>query len=220
MDPLIPAHLDHLVVTVPDLSAAVAEIEAATGVRAVPGGRHPGLGTANFLIGLAPAGWEAGARTYLEILGPDPEQERPADGTLPLDAHLATTPRLQTWAIHPPAFAAKVAAANTEGVDVGEVRGMSRETAEGELLEWQLTSRAPLPGEGTQPFLIDWGLSRHPAEGELPSLELLGFAIESPEPDRTRFALEVLGASDTEVVAGPEFRLRARLRGPGGELAF
>ena len=137
---------------------------------------------------------------------------------MPLDAHLATAPRLQTWAIHPPAFAAKVAAANSEGVDVGEVRGMSRETAEGELLEWQLTSRAPL--QGTQPFLIDWGLSRHPAEGELPSLELLGFTVESPQPDRTREALEVLGASDAEVVAGPEFRLRARLRGPGGELAF
>ncbi|RAC08493.1 VOC family protein, partial [Burkholderia multivorans] len=108
MDPVIPAHLDHLVVTVPDLAAGVDDFARATGVRPVPGVR-----AANFLVGLAPAGLQAGARTYLEILGPDPGQERPADGTLPLDAHLATAPTLQTWAIHPPEFPDRVAAANS-----------------------------------------------------------------------------------------------------------
>ncbi|GAA1637489.1 MULTISPECIES: VOC family protein [Brevibacterium] len=220
MAALIPAHLDHLVVTVPDLPAAVAEIERATGVPAVPGGRHPGLGTANFLIGLAPAGRPDGAHTYLEILGPDPEQEAPADGTLPLDAHLATAPTLRTWAIHPPAMAATVAAVRTAGIDVGEVRDMSRETAEGNLLAWQLTSRSPLPQEGIQPFLIDWGDSVHPAEAALPSLDLLEFIVEVPYVAATRSMLEVLGAGDTEVATGPERRLRARLRGPGGELTF
>ncbi|RBP63451.1 glyoxalase-like protein [Brevibacterium sanguinis] len=219
-DTAIPAHLDHLIVTVPDLGEAVAEVERLTGVSAVPGGRHPGRGTANFLIGLAPAGWGPGARTYLEILGPDPGQERPADGTLPLDAHLAEGLTLQTWAIHPPAFAAKVAGANTEGVDIGEVRDMSRETTDGTLLEWRLTSRTPLPDNGTQPFLIDWLDSVHPAEADLPSLDLLEFTIETPDVDATRRALQALGAGDAEVVAGSAHRLHARLRGPGGELEF
>lgn len=97
---------------------------------------------------------------------------------------------------------------------------MSRETPDGDLLEWRLTSRSPLPAAGTQPFLIDWGESHHPAEASLPRLELLDFAIETPEVDATRSALEVLGAGDTRVVEGPEPRLRARMRGPGGVLEF
>ena len=216
----IPAQLDHLIVTVPDLEAGVAAVEEATGVRAVPGGSHPGRGTANFLLGLAPTGWPEGAHTYLEILGPDPQQEKPADGTLPLDAHLATEPTLQTWAIHPPAFLAKVAAANTAGIDFGEVQDMARDTAEGDRLEWRLTTRSPLPHEGAQPFLIDWGESVHPAEAALPTLELLEFRVESPEPEAARQVLEVLGAGDTTVVEGSNCRLRARLRGPGGILEF
>ena len=216
----IPAELDHLIITVPDLEAGVAAVEEATGVRAVPGGSHPGRGTANFLLGLAPTGWPEGAHTYLEILGPDPQQEKPADGTLPLDAHLATEPTLQTWAIHPPAFLAKVAAANTAGIDFGEVQDMARDTAEGDRLEWRLTTRSPLPHEGAQPFLIDWGESVHPAEAALPTLELLEFRVESPEPEAARQVLEVLGAGDTTVVEGSNCRLRARLRGPGGILEF
>ena len=216
----IPAQLDHLIITVPDLEAGVAAVEEATGVRAIPGGSHPGRGTANFLLGLAPTGWPEGAHTYLEILGPDPQQEKPADGTLPLDAHLATEPTLQTWAIHPPAFLAKVAAANTAGIDFGEVQDMARDTAEGDRLEWRLTTRSPLPHEGAQPFLIDWGESVHPAEAALPTLELLEFRVESPEPEAARQVLEVLGAGDTTVVEGSNCRLRARLRGPGGILEF
>lgn len=216
----IPANLDHLIITVPELEAGVAEFERLTGVKAVAGGRHPGRGTANYLIGLTPAGWPEGAHTYLEILGPDPQQEAPADGTLPLDAHLAQGLTLQTWAIHPHAFLAKVAGANTEGIDFGEVRDMSRETAEGELFEWRLTSRSPLPSKGTQPFLIDWGESTHPAEAALPSVELLEFSIESPDAEESRRALDVLGAGDTQVVEGTEHRLHARLRGPGGVLEF
>lgn len=216
----IPAQLDHLIITVPDLEAGVAAVEEATGVRAVPGGSHPGRGTANFLLGLAPTGWPEGAHTYLEILGPDPQQEKLADGTLPLDAHLATEPTLQTWAIHPPAFLAKVAAANTAGIDFGEVQDMARDTAEGDRLEWRLTTRSPLPHEGAQPFLIDWGESVHPAEAALPTLELLEFRVESPEPEAARQVLEVLGAGDTTVAEGSNCRLRAQLRGPGGILEF
>ncbi|HCG56462.1 MULTISPECIES: VOC family protein [Brevibacterium] len=216
----IPANLDHLIITVPELEAGVAEFERLTGVRAIAGGKHPGRGTANCLVGLTPAGWPAGSRTYLEILGPDTQQKPPADGTLPLDAHLAQGLTLQTWAIHPHAFLAKVAGANTEGIDFGEVRDMSRETADGTLLEWRLTSRSPLPGKGTQPFLIDWGESTHPAEAALPSVELLEFSIESPDAEESRRALDVLGAGDTQVVEGTEHRLHARLRGPGGVLEF
>lgn len=47
--------IDHLVYAVPDLRAAVADVEERLGVRARDGGRHTGPGTYNALLALAPA---------------------------------------------------------------------------------------------------------------------------------------------------------------------
>ena len=46
------AEFDHLVIAVPDLQKYVEQYEGRLGVGAVDGGAHPGLGTANALLGL------------------------------------------------------------------------------------------------------------------------------------------------------------------------
>src|SRR6516225_5696846 len=64
------ARVDHLVYATPDLNLGIDRIEKLTGVRATPGGQHPGRGTRNALPALGPS-------SDLGILGPDPEQPNP-----------------------------------------------------------------------------------------------------------------------------------------------
>jgi len=59
--------VDHLVYATPDLERGIAEIKRLVGVRATPGGKHPGRGTRNAFIALGP-------NSFLEIVAPDPDQ--------------------------------------------------------------------------------------------------------------------------------------------------
>ena len=218
----ITTALDHLVYVVPDLEAGVARFAEATGVQPVYGGAHVGLGTANYLVGLRPAGWadEPTPLTYLEILGPDPQQEIGADVVRPLEVDRVDAARLQTWAIHPQGFDGVLERAAASAVDVGEARAMSRRTPEGDLLEWRLTMRAQLPFAGLQPFLIDWGSSPHPATRELPVLGLGSLTLTHPEADGLRAALATLGADGTDVEQGETRQMSAVLQTPRGAVTI
>src|SRR5688500_16482444 len=59
--------VDHLFYATPDLERGIAEIKRLVGVRATPGGKHPGRGTRNAFIALGP-------NSFLEIVAPDPDQ--------------------------------------------------------------------------------------------------------------------------------------------------
>lgn len=167
--------LDHLVYATPDLDATVAELERSLGVRAAVGGRHPGFGTRNQLLGL-------GGKSYLEIVGPDPEQGRP-EQPRPFGIDTLTEPVLVTWAVAVGDLDAVIARARERGYDPGDAQDMSRCTPSGELLSWRLT----LPHEsGIVPFLIDWGATRHPAESGLPAVELVSLGGGHPEPESVR----------------------------------
>lgn len=87
--PAMPAAtaVDHLLLGVADLDAGIGWVEQRTGVRAVVGGVHPGRGTRNALIALS-------GRQDLEILAPDPTQERGGRA----DLRGLGEPRLITWA--------------------------------------------------------------------------------------------------------------------------
>ncbi|MEV6998171.1 VOC family protein [Streptomyces sp. NPDC093982] len=190
----IPALLDHLVLVTPDLSATVADFARRTGVTPAPGGVHVGLGTRNYLVSL-------GGMSYLEIIGPDPEQSA-TDAPRPFAVDGLTVPRTVTWAISPPDLDAAIAAARARGYDPGPAQSMSRRRPDGTLLEWRLTDGDDAHPSGLVPFLIDWSATVHPTASDLPTTPLLSLSATAPEPDEIRPLLSALG-TDLDLTTGP-----------------
>lgn len=200
--------LDHLVYAVPDLRAAVDDLERRTGLQPVAGGRHLGLGTRNFLLRLGPA-------AYLEIIGLDVEHPPDPGVVVPFGVDRVVVPRLLTWAVHPVDLDAAVAGFAAAGADLGAPRAMSRRTPAGALLEWRLATALPLPFGGVVPFLIDWGSTAHPAaDPALPTAPLVALSGTHPDPDAVSRVLDSGGLS-LAVEAGPA-ALSATLDTPRG----
>jgi catechol 2,3-dioxygenase-like lactoylglutathione lyase family enzyme len=201
--------IDHLVYAVPDLRAAVADVEERLGVRALDGGRHTGLGTHNALLALAPA-------TYLEIIAADPGQPQPS-APRPFGIDGISHSGLAGWALACDDIDATVARARRDGYDPGEVIDGQRTGPTGTALRWRMT-----PGraaDGLIPFLISWGSTEHPARSAPRGVTLETFHLEHPDPPSVVPLLAALGA-DVEIRPAPVAALVARLRGPDGHVVL
>ena len=201
--------VDHLVYACPDLPAGIERIESLLGVAATLGGRHPGAGTRNALLSLGPS-------SYLEIIGPDPEQPEPAQPRLfGIDA--LTSPRLATWAARDGDLEKRVADALKQGIPLGQVKAGSRQSSDGSLLSWRYTSPATVLGGGLVPFFIDWGATPHPARNAGRGARLIAFRAEHPDAASVRDLLTKLGL-DLPVAAGPGPALIAEIASPKGRV--
>ncbi|MFI9507957.1 VOC family protein [Nocardia sp. NPDC052566] len=199
------SRLDHLVLATPDLPGMVDTVTRLVGVAPVAGGRHVGLGTRNYLLGLGDGG-------YLEIIGPDPEQPEP-ERPRPFGIDQLTAPRLVTWAVRVTDIDAVVSEARAAGYDPGEVAEMSRATPDGLILQWRLTF--PRGGHSeVVPFLIDWGDTTHPS-ANLPRVTLRSLALVHPEPALASADLQAL-LVDQPVQPGTGPALIAAIEGPTG----
>jgi hypothetical protein len=179
------SRVDHLVYAAPDLKLGIDAIEKLLGIRATPGGQHPGRGTRNALVALGPA-------TYLEIIGPDSEQSKPAaPRTFGIDD--LTSPRLVAWAARGTDLEHLVEEAARNGVMLGPVGSGSRKRPDGVLLSWRYTSPTTVLGDGIVPFFIDWGKSPHPAQTAAPGASLVGLRAEHPDAQRVQQMLRHLG---------------------------
>ena len=197
--------IDHLVYAAPDLDAAVDHVEQRFGIRARPGGKHPGVGTHNALLAL-------GDGIYLEVIAPDPEQPAPA-GPRPFGIDGLGGPALVGWAIAVDDIDAAITRARAQGYDPGDAIAMERTTPDGTVLRWQLTLNAI--GGGPLPFLIAWGDTEHPSRTAPGGLVLESLTIEHPAPDSIAPDLAALGAAPN-VSPADEIGLVAHLRGPKG----
>ncbi|HYQ90020.1 MAG TPA: VOC family protein [Candidatus Binatia bacterium] len=202
MDPLLE-RVDHLVFATSDLESTVADVERRLGVRPAPGGRHLDRGTRNALLALGP-------RCYLEILGPDPEQEAPpAPRWFGIDA--LPSPRLVAWAANTADLEQVTAGGARSGVGFGPIASGHRTRADGVTLRWRFTDPTTLLDDGLIPFFIEWGSSPHPASSAPAGGELVALVAEHPDPRRVRDNLVALGL-DLDVTRGPRPALIATIR--------
>src|SRR5262249_54360845 len=179
------ARIDHLVYAAPDLNRGVEEIEKLFGVRATPGGQHPGRGTRNALVRLGPA-------TYLEIIAPDPEQPAPdAPRSFGIDALKKS--RLVAWAAKGADLERLRDEAARKGAAFGEVTSGSRRRTDGVLLSWRYTDPRTVLADGLVPFFIDWGQSPHPAQTAAPGCSLIDLPAEHPDAQRVQRLLREFG---------------------------
>lgn len=208
MTSLLPK-IDHLVYATPDSAATVDRLERLLGVRATPGGQHPGRGTRNFLVSL-------GTTTYLEIIGPDPDQPAPSSPrAFGIDG--LSEARLVTWAAHDSDLPRVVREAAVRGVTLGTLGDGSRKRPDGVLLKWRYTSPLTVVADGIAPFFIDWGESEHPARTAAKGAALVSLRAEHPDAGRVQEILKNLGL-DLAVTKGPRALLVAAIDSPRGRV--
>ena len=205
--PPFPPTADHLVYATPDLQRGVDRIESLLGVRAAAGGQHPGRGTRNALVALGPA-------TYLEIIGPDPEQPTPHEPR-PFGIDGLREPRLMAWASKASNLEQIASTAQRHTIKLGPVIAGSRRRTDGVLLSWRYTDPRTVVADGIVPFFIDWGKTPHPAATAAPGATLIAMRAEHPDAGRVQDILTHLGV-DLRVQPGSSPALVATIKGPRG----
>lgn len=203
----VPKSLDHVILGCSDLDAGVDYVYQQTGVRAAPGGIHPGAGTKNALLSL-------GTMRYLEIIAPDPLQPPSTD---PRRVASLKSPALVGWAIHVDNVDALASTLRGAGVECVGPKPGSRARPDGTTLTWKsLTLKDD--ADGVLPFFIEWGAdSLHPSADAPSGCRLTDLSMATPKPP----GLQELAAKlqlDVKIRQSNALSLAATIEGPKGSL--
>jgi hypothetical protein len=203
----VPALLDHIILGCNDLDVGMDFVEQNTGVRPAIGGVHPGRGTRNALLSL-------GERRYLEIIAPDPAQQKIVHFP---QIRQMVDPRLIGWAVHPPDIAATAKLLRDNQVAFQGPDDGSRKRPDGRVLNWKTVNLAD-DRHGLLPFFIEWSAdSVHPSKDAPKKCHLDYFTVMGLDPAELRKVFQQIGV-EASVERSDRDRLRAHITGPKGEL--
>lgn len=201
------AQIDHVILGIDDLDRGVKAFEAATGVKPVYGGKHPG-GTHNALVSL-------GDEIYLEVLAVQEGVTVQGDSA-GLKEMKTLTPI--GWAVSSKATAQLRNRLSAAGIAVSEPVGGSRITPTGSKLSWQsflLDESSP-----EVPFFIVWSeQTAHPSTTSPSGCKLQQWSIASPRAkdlEKLRQALDLR----VHVAEAEAPSMRLSLTCPKGAVTF
>ncbi|HET6380312.1 MAG TPA: VOC family protein [candidate division Zixibacteria bacterium] len=223
----MPQAIDHIVIAVPDLDAAVDDAQRALGLAFTSGGEHPGAGTANRIAFLGEA--------YLELIG---VTDREAAAQRPIGAAalraLEAGGGLATYALREDHLETTVAELRANASPIGPVEHGSRRRPDGETVNWWTATLERL-GPDRPPFLIrhayagaEWGAEalaerrafRHPLGSPV---SLVRLDIATPDPPalaadyHAALGLEFWAVADLAVCTVGPHTIRLR---PTAEMQF
>ena len=148
---------DHAIVAVRDFEAAVGRLRDEHGLAGVPGGRHAGWGTGNWIVPLG--------GSYVELIGVvDSEEAEGNDVGRRLLRQLEGGDHLVGWCVAPNGFEATVSRLQLE------VSSGSRERPDGRALRWRSAGFDAAMDDPSRPFFISWEVpdAMHPGRMEAP----------------------------------------------------
>jgi hypothetical protein len=175
--------LDHLVWAAPSLDAAVDAFARLSGVEAMAGGRHVGIGSRNALADL-------GSRIYLAIDGPDEEQPLADNYGATLKALAA--PTLTRFAVQTDDLAAAQAVLTRHGI-ASEVKPGGRTGKNGETYAWQTLAVTDRSLGAGMPIIKTWLTPNHPSTEAPAGCRLVSLSVAHPKPDVLMRLYEDLG---------------------------
>lgn len=191
--------VDHIIVAIDSLERGIELLREATGVTATFGGTHPGGGTQNALISLGP-------RTYMELIAPNPNDERGPEMFALYSGFRDMTPA--GWAAQADDARAMNADFMSRGLPDGRIAPGSRVTTAGDTLKWVTIAPWPRGVDWVIPFFIEWvAPTPHPASTTPTGCTLAGIVLRTPQADTTVALLRKAGVMvDVEQLAEPSLR--------------
>ena len=190
------SRIDHFMYAVPSLDEGMTWAADVFGVAPAYGGEHVGLGTRNALLSLGD--------TYLEIIAPDPAQEPLG----PMGQRFAELSEggLVTWAVQGQ-LNAIADTLNSLGIETNGPNRTERNTAEGELLVWELLFPVATSYGSRMPFFIDWLECAHPSKTTPNGGQFQSLSITHPEAESLNAALRAIGLDVTVEAGEPNISL-------------
>lgn len=220
LDP--PTVIDHVLLPVADLEEGARSLRERHGLQAIPGGRHPKVGTANMIVPLG--------RQYLELIAiADPREAAASRLGKRIPPALDERRMFVDWALRTrdlDAMRGKLLAAGWDMPPMGEG---SRRRPDGQVLHWRTQDANTGAARTAIPFVIEWDVPEglHPGEAaaEHPSgaTALRRVVVGARNPARVCEQLQLLlGDSDLYEVrkAASDGILELVLDSPHGDLVI
>lgn len=153
--------VDHVIITVADPPATADRLFRQAGLAAVPGGRHQGHGTANWIVPLGDS--------YLELM-------------TVVDRREAENSPMGRWVLERSRDGDRLSALclRTDAIDEVAARiahpaaPMHRVQADGSVLHWRLAGLEAAISAECLPFFIQWDLADHGHPGRTPAEHAAG----------------------------------------------